>query len=145
MEAVLETIRSVFDVCIGYATLAVECIGACVLLFTVFRATYRLIRRRKGVRLQLAQGIALSLEFMMAGELLRTTVLEEWKELLGLATVILLRTVLALLFQWESKNEKKKSADGRGAAGADGQTDTPEEAQRPMALSASAEDRQSRL
>lgn len=146
MEAVLEKIRSVFDICIGYATLAVECIGASVILFAAIRAVVQLIRRREGARSQLAHSIALALEFMMAGELLRTTAVEQWNELLGLAVVILLRTALALLFLWEGRNEKKKSAAGRGTARDGGQTDTPaEEPTRPMALSASGEDRQNLL
>ena len=61
------------------------------------------------VRLELAEGIALALEFKMGGELLRTVVVREWNELLILGSVILLRAALTFLIQWEIKNERKNA------------------------------------
>ena len=59
-------------------------------------------------RLDLAQGIALALEFKMGGEVLRTVVVREWGELLVLGAIILLRAALTFLLHWEIKNEKKE-------------------------------------
>ena len=58
----------------------------------------------------IGKGIALSLEFKMGGELLRTVVVREWKELVILGAIILMRAAMTFLIQWEIKNEKKENA-----------------------------------
>ena len=63
--------------------------------------------KRDGVRLQLAQGIALALEFKLGGEVLRTVVVREWSELGILGAIIGLRAALTLLIHWEIKNEEE--------------------------------------
>jgi uncharacterized membrane protein len=59
------------------------------------------------MRLELAEGIALALEFKMGGELLRTVIVRDWTELLILGAVIALRAALTFLIQWEIRLEKK--------------------------------------
>ena len=65
------------------------------------------IRHDIKLRLDLAQGIAVSLEFKMGSEVLRTVVVREWEELGILGAVILLRGLLTLLIHWEIKHEEK--------------------------------------
>lgn len=55
------------------------------------------IRRNPHVRLDLAQGIALALEFKLGGEVLRTVIVREQTELITLGAVILLRGALTFL------------------------------------------------
>ena len=62
-------------------TTLMEMFGICVLVFTAVRCFIRWIRRETEVRLMLAQGIALALEFKLGGEVLRTVVVREWAEL----------------------------------------------------------------
>ena len=69
-----------------------------------------LIKRQPHTRLKLAEGIALSLEFKMGGELLRTVIVREWNELLILGAIILLRAALTFLIQWEIKIERKSGS-----------------------------------
>jgi uncharacterized membrane protein len=59
------------------------------------------------MRLELAEGIALALEFKIGGELLRTVIVREWTELLILGAVIALRAALTFLIHWEINLEKK--------------------------------------
>lgn len=54
----------------------------------------------------LSQGIAISLEFKMGSEVLRTVVVREWEELGILGAVILLRGLLTFLIHWEIKHEE---------------------------------------
>ena len=61
-----------------------------------------------GVRLVLAQGIALALSFKLGAEVLRTVIVREWNELMILGAIILLRAALTFLIHWEIKNEEKK-------------------------------------
>ena len=64
-------------------------------------------RDNRHLRLKLAEGIALSLEFKMGSEVLRTVVVRDWEELGILGAVILLRGLLTFLIHWEIKNEEK--------------------------------------
>ena len=70
MDAVYDNIESVFFLITRYAVLAIEIIGVIVMLFSVVRALVGIFKKEKTVRLKLAQGIALSLEFEMGGEIL---------------------------------------------------------------------------
>ena len=110
MSQVYEIIESGFNWLIQYAILIIEFIGVSVLLYTIFKAVRGMFRRDPEIRLDLAEGIALSLEFKMGGELLRTVIVREWKELLILGSVILLRAALTFLIHWEIKIEHKKVA-----------------------------------
>lgn len=107
MESTYEFLENGFNLVMKYAILLVEVIGVCILLFAIGRALYGLFRKQPMVRLNLAEGISLALEFKMGGELLRTVVVREWNELLILGAVILLRAALTFLIHWEIKSEKK--------------------------------------
>ena len=106
-EAVFKTIEGYFDIIVNYLILIIEFIGVVILCYAIVSAVIGLFKRQKHVRLKLAEGIALSLEFKMGGELLRTVIVREWNELLILGAIILLRAALAFLIQWEIKIERK--------------------------------------
>lgn len=106
-EVILSKAVLAFDLAIGYCILIIELIGVSVLLWSVLRAVASLIRHKKRLRLELAEGIALALEFKIGGELLRTVIAREWTELLILGGVILLRAALTLLIHWEIALERK--------------------------------------
>ncbi len=107
---VYDKISEYFDVIVQYLILLVEFIGIVILVYAIISAVIGLFRRQKHVRLKLAEGIALSLEFKMGGELLRTVIVREWNELLILGAIILLRAALTFLIQWEIKIERKSGA-----------------------------------
>ena len=101
--SILETsLHEIVEIC----TILMECIGVFILVSTAVRCFYRWLRRDSSIRLMLAQGIALSLEFKMGGEVLRTVVVREWSELGILGAIIVLRGVLTFLIHWEIKNEE---------------------------------------
>ncbi|MBO5525300.1 MAG: DUF1622 domain-containing protein [Clostridia bacterium] len=100
-------IEKYFEIIVKYLILFIELIGIIVLIYAVISAIVGLIARQEHVRLKLAEGIALSLEFKMGGELLRTVIVREWNELLILGAVIFLRAALTFLIQWEIKLERK--------------------------------------
>lgn len=89
-------------------TVLMEFFGVCVLVYTAVRCfTHWIKRDGSNIRLDLAQGIALALEFKMGGEVLRTVVVREWAELGILGAIIVLRGLLTFLIHWEIKNEQK--------------------------------------
>lgn len=55
------------------------------------------------VKFALANGLALSLEFKMAAEILKTVLVRDLKELAVLGAVILLRALLSFLIHFEMK------------------------------------------
>lgn len=89
---------------IGVAELA----GIAILVITAVRGFINYFRKDEHIRLHLAQGIALALEFKLGGEVLRTVVVRQWTELAILGAVIVLRAVLTLLLHWEIRIEEER-------------------------------------
>ena len=107
MDKLYEIVEEYFDIFIKYVVLLIELVGTIVLIYAVVSAIIGLFKHQKHVRLKLAEGIALALEFKIGGELLRTVIVRNWEELLILGAVILLRAALTFLIQWEIKIERK--------------------------------------
>ena len=101
-------IESVFQIAVQYGILAMEALGMAVLLVTAARSAKGWLTGDPHVRLTLAQGFALSLEFKLGSEVLRTVVVRDWSELGILGAVIALRGALTFLIHWEIKNEETK-------------------------------------
>lgn len=116
MENAYQTAENIFDIIIRYSIILVELVGVIVLLVAIVKAVIGMIKHNPRTRLDLAEGIALSLEFKMGSELLRTVIVRELDELMILGAVILLRAALTFLIQWEIKNEKKRDAAELAAA-----------------------------
>ena len=87
----------------------VELAGIMVLLITAVQGIILYFKRDPNVRLKLAEGIALSLEFKLGGEVLRTVLARDWNELAILGAVIALRGALTVLLHWEIKNEEAEA------------------------------------
>ena len=107
MDKAYEFVEHYFDTFIKYIVLLIELVGTIILIYAVVSAIIGLFKHQRHVRLKLAEGIALALEFKIGGELLRTVVVRNWEELLILGAVILLRAALTFLIQWEIKIERK--------------------------------------
>jgi uncharacterized membrane protein len=91
--------------------LFLEWSGVAVLLTTAAKSLYTWARKKSRVQLDLAQGIALALEFKLGGEVLRTVIVREQSELMILGVIILLRGALTFLIHWEIKGEESRIHD----------------------------------
>ena len=112
MTGLIGGLDSILFYVVEVSTILMEMAGICVLMATAFRCFYDWVRRsEKNIRLELGEGIALALEFKMGGEVLRTVVVREWRELGILGAIILLRGALTFLIHWEIKNEKKEQME----------------------------------
>ena len=108
MHAFLENMELVLIYIVEICTILLELFGIAVLVYTAIKCFIQWIKRdNRHLRLNLAEGIALSLEFKMGSEVLRTVVVRDWEELGILGAVILLRGLLTFLIHWEIKNEEK--------------------------------------
>ena len=102
----LNQIEGVFQLTVQYGILLMECVGVIILLTTAVKSICGILSRDSHVRLTLAKGIALSLEFKLGGEVLRTVIVREWSELAILGAIIVLRGALTFLIHWEIKTEE---------------------------------------
>ncbi|MBQ3797305.1 MAG: DUF1622 domain-containing protein [Butyrivibrio sp.] len=107
MENVYLNAESILRYVVEFSTLLLEFFGICILVYTGIKSFILWIKKDGSIRLELAQGIALALEFKLGGEVLRTVVVREWAELGILGAIIALRATLTFLIHWEIKNEEK--------------------------------------
>ena len=102
----IETIEEIFQIVVQCGILLMECVGVTILLVTTVKSIWGCLKRDPHVRLTLAKGIALALEFKLGGEVLRTVIAREWSELAILGAIIVLRGALTFLIHWEIKTEE---------------------------------------
>ena len=107
MEEMYLSAENLLRYVVEFSTLLLEFFGICILVYTGVKSFIMWIRKNDSIRLELAQGIALALEFKLGGEVLRTVVVREWAELGILGAIIALRATLTFLIHWEIKNEEK--------------------------------------
>lgn len=86
-----------------------ELVGVVVLIIAGVGGVVNYIRHDPMVRLKLAQGMALCLEFKLGSEILRTVVVRDLSEIAIVGAIIALRAALTFLIHWEIKNEKGES------------------------------------
>lgn len=106
-----------------------ELMGITIVAISAFTAFWQyarglLLRIPANVKFQLANGLALSLEFKMAAEILKTVLVRDFGELIVLGAVIFLRALLSFLIHFEMhhagetpENHRKNTAEvptGRG-------------------------------
>ena len=110
MEHVIEFLKTIVHTAAEMGIIIAEVIGITILIITAVKCAIMYFRKDEHVRLELAQGIALALEFKLGGEVLHTVTVsqDDWKALLFLGGIIALRGVLTLLLHWEIKIEEDK-------------------------------------
>lgn len=112
MTEMVNGLDSILTYVVEISTILMEMAGICVLVSTAVKCFYGWLRRsEKNIRLELGEGIALALEFKMGGEVLRTVIVREWRELGILGAIILLRGALTFLIHWEIRNEKQEQKE----------------------------------
>lgn len=84
-----------------------EWIGVVVLVVAGIMGVINYVRRDPTTRLKLAQGLAMGLEFKLGGEILRTVLVLDMREIAVVGAIILLRAALTFLIHWEIKNEEE--------------------------------------
>lgn len=97
----LHGFEQVFGEVITMLTHVLEIMGVVVLVIGAVKAFVAYFTRRANLRLDLAQSMALALEFKLGGEILRTAVARDWNEILTVGAIIVLRGVLNFLIHWE--------------------------------------------
>ena len=102
------TIENLFTTIVQYSIILLEFTGVVIILFTALRGIWELFHKKTNVRLEIAQGIALALEFKLGSEVLRTTIVRDFQELLIAGAIVALRAIITFLIHWEIKNEEAR-------------------------------------
>lgn len=118
MEA--EVIENFLELVISYVVPILELIGVFIVTYGSIHSFIDYLRgglraNNTQLKLDLAETLALSLEFKMAGEILKTVVTRTLQELSILGAVILLRAVLTFLIHWEIRMEHQSAAEHEAA------------------------------
>ena len=110
MKNVISFLQELVHVSAEIGIIIAEVIGIAILIITAVKSFIKYFRKDERIRLELAQGIALALEFKLGGEVLLTVTVsqDDWMALLFLGGIIALRGVLTLLLHWEIKIEEDK-------------------------------------
>ena len=98
-----ELLRYVVDITI----LLFEIVGVFVIIISGVKGIIDYIKHNPSIRLNLATGMALGLEFKLGSEILRTVVVRDSSEIATVAAIIALRAALTFLIHWEIKVEKE--------------------------------------
>ena len=87
--------------------ISIVAVSACTAFWQYAKSL--VLRIPSNVKFQLANGLALSLEFKMAAEILKTVIIRDFEELLVLGAVIVLRALLSFLIHFEMHHAKEKN------------------------------------
>lgn len=87
-------------------TRLLELIGILIILFGTFKALWIFLKDgfslgNRNVKIALGEALALSLEFKLGAEIIKTVIVRDINELIILAFVVALRVVLTAVIHWE--------------------------------------------
>lgn len=101
--------ENLLEVLVSNAIHLFELVGVIVLIVAGIRGVVNYIRHDPMVRLNLAKGMALCLEFKLGSEILRTVIVRDLSEIAIVGAIIALRAALTFLLHWEIKNEEAEA------------------------------------
>lgn len=90
-----------------------EIIGMVFIIYFVMQAVVNILRRKKNVRLDFTKGLALSLEFLLASEILRTIIVREINDLFIVGGIVVMRIAFTLLIHLEISGEKNSKENSK--------------------------------
>lgn len=111
--------EEILDIAVSYIVPVVEACGAIVIVLEVARTFVQyllgLFRHTRlhiaALRIRLGKAMVMGLEFQVAADILRTAIAPSWNDILLLAALIALRTVLNFLLEQELKSLGKDSPE----------------------------------
>ena len=86
-----------------------EIMGVAIICTGAIRDFIYYFTKKVNIKLDLAESLALGLEFMLGGEILRTVLAHDFKDIAIIACIIVLRVALTVLIHWESSHMKHEA------------------------------------
>ena len=94
---------------VNYFILILEVIGVIVLVVFAARALVAVFKSTHTCKHLLAEGITTALSFLLGGEVLKTIVAPDWKDIGMTCAILLMRAVVTVLLHWEHQHESQES------------------------------------
>lgn len=97
---------------IPYITGFLEGIGVFIIVLGSIESLYKLVKSRfdfgdEDLKIEFAKALALSLEFKLAAEILKTVVVRTIDEFIILSAIVVLRVVITIVLHWEIKTSEE--------------------------------------
>ena len=103
----IEILREVLIVCVELVSTLLEFCATGVMAFTAAKAIGFFFLKNENLSVDLGEGIALTLEFLLAAEVLHTVVADEISDLILLGALVVFRAIMTVEIHWELSHEKK--------------------------------------
>lgn len=102
----VETLHHVLVEVADYGIIAFEFIGVALLLWAGIKGLIALAKKDHHVGLILGEGVALALQFLLCGEILKIITIHGMEDLITVAACIILHVFLTLLVAYENNHHK---------------------------------------
>ena len=103
-EMYLETF---LNSCVGIVIYGFELAGVFFIAAAGVQGLINYVKKDPAMRLHMAHGMALGMEFKLGSEILRTVIVREFAEIVFVAAIIAVRAALTFLIQWEIRTEQE--------------------------------------
>lgn len=109
------TLEHHFIQIVYYLIMVLEMVGVIILLVYTGKALVAVFKSTHRCKQLLSEGITTALSFLLGGEVLKTIVAPDWKDIGMTCAILLMRAAVTVLLHWESKheNEEKQGEDHR--------------------------------
>ena len=96
---------------IPYITGSLETVGVFIIVLASIKTFYQFVKGGfnfddEEIKMELAKALALSLEFKLAAEILKTVIVRTLDEFIILSAVVILRVILTFVIHWEIKSSQ---------------------------------------
>ena len=103
-----EVLEHVFWLVVRYGIMVLEMVSVIIILVSAARALASLLKHSGNSRLELAEGVATALSFLLGGEALKTIIAPDWNDIGMTGVILLLRAAMSVLIHWETKVEMQE-------------------------------------
>lgn len=104
MEIIAHLFETGFASAVTIIIHVLEIMGIAVICTGAIRDFIEYFTHKANIKLDLAESLALGLEFMLGGEILRTVLAHDFKDIAIVGCIIVLRVALTVLIHWESSH-----------------------------------------
>lgn len=109
-------IEDVLIAIVPYIIHLMESMGVFVIIYSAIKAFLQYARNLfdfsdDSIKIELAKGLALALEFKLGAEILKTLTIRTLDEMLVLASIVVLRVILTFVIHWEIESDTKRYKD----------------------------------
>ena len=112
MEIIAHLFEAGFASAVTVIIHVLEIMGILVICTGAVRDFIEYFTHKANIKLALAESLALGLEFMLGGEILRTVLAHDFKDIAIVGCIIVLRVALTVLIHWESSHMQHEASHG---------------------------------